>query len=503
GGGSQRSQRQGILLPLFPNPKGKRGPTSYPGLTGSQQIYGKVEIPYALPGHYYPLYGSGRLVRRPRHEGRVFPYCHLPTSQTLPALRSGPETLPVHGPAIRPLNSTEGLYEVYGSGSSRPSASKSSGIPLPRRLAYPWQLHQPGPVSHSQGHGHVQASGPPTECRKVHFGANTENRLYRGNTGLYSRQGVPPRGSFSNACSRHTQPPSLPNLNSPLLPQPHGSYGIMHLRDSSRQVTPTAPPGMAGLRIPATQGQPRYDSNGPTASPSLPQLVAGPRACDVRCPISSTSTFPCLDYGCIIPRLGGSPAEPPNAGPVVRTGADTTHQCQRTPSGMSCLPSLRSTLTGPLCLHPYRQHDGHALHQQTGRGTLPPPLPRGNSALGLLHSPLHSPGSLVSPRSPEHLGGPPEQVLSNSRVVHSTGRHPLCLPEVGVSPDRSLRDSREQEMPRVLLIPGSLPRLPDRRFSPSLDGPPGLCLPASSTGPQSPAQTTQGQGPSNPDCPSV
>ncbi|KAG6932583.1 hypothetical protein G0U57_021122, partial [Chelydra serpentina] len=131
GGDSKRSQRQGVLFLLFPNPKSKRGVMSYSGLTGTQQIYGKVEIPYALPGHYYSLYGSGRLVRHPRHEGRVFPHCHLPTSQTLPALRSGPETLPVHGPALRPLNGTEGLHEVYGSGSSRPSASKGSGVPLP------------------------------------------------------------------------------------------------------------------------------------------------------------------------------------------------------------------------------------------------------------------------------------------------------------------------------------------------------------------------------------
>ncbi|KAG6940854.1 hypothetical protein G0U57_011334, partial [Chelydra serpentina] len=141
----------------------------------------------------------------------VFPHCHLPTSQTLPALRRGPETLPVRGPAIRPLNSTESLHKVHGSGSSRPSASRSSGIPLPRRLAPSWQLRQPGSVPHSQGHGHVQPSRPPSKHRKVHFGPNTENRLHRGYTGLYPRQGFPPRGSLSNACSRHTQPPSFPN----------------------------------------------------------------------------------------------------------------------------------------------------------------------------------------------------------------------------------------------------------------------------------------------------
>uniref|UniRef100_A0A8C3S4U7 POC1 centriolar protein homolog B n=1 Tax=Chelydra serpentina TaxID=8475 RepID=A0A8C3S4U7_CHESE len=49
----------------------------------------------------------------------------------------------------------------------------------------------------------------------------------------------------------------------------------------------------------------------------------------------------------------------------------------------------------------------------------------------------------------------------------------------------------------------SLPRLPDRRFSPSLDRQPGLCLPTSSTGPQGPAQATQGQGQDDPDCSSV
>ncbi|KAM7164081.1 uncharacterized protein RBU57_008144 [Macrochelys suwanniensis] len=367
---------------------------------------------------------------------------------------------------------------MHGSGGSRPSSSKSSGVPIPRRLAYPRQLQQPSPVAHSDGHEHVQAARPPPERRKVHFGTNTEVRLYRGSTGLHSRPGVSSRGSFSGPYNHHTQPSELPNVNGPLLPQPPRSHGVLHFRDSSRQVAPPTSPGMALLSIPAAQTQLGPDFDGTITGPGLPQLVARPQEGAGRCSIPSTSAIPSLNHGCVIAQLGSPFTEPPNTGPVVAAGIDPAHQCQGTASGTPCLSSLRLAFTGSLCHHPYRQHNGHALHQQTRRGTLLPALPRSDSSVGLLHSPLHSPGSLFSPRGPEHLGGPTEQVLPDSRVVHSTGRYPLCLPEVGISPHRPIHDSREPEIPRVLLTPGSLPRLPDRRFSPALDGPPVLCLPA-------------------------
>ncbi|KAM7174306.1 uncharacterized protein RBU57_000956 [Macrochelys suwanniensis] len=123
--------------------------------------------------------------------------------------------------------------------------------------------------------------------------------------------------------------------------------------------------------------------------------------------------------------------------------------------------------------------------------------------VGVLHGPLHPPGGLLSPRGSEHLGGPTQQVLPGARVGHSPGRHPLCLPALGISPHRPVRDSREPEGPRVLLVPGTLPRLPDGRFSPALDGPPILCLSPISAGPQGAAQAAQGQSPPNPDCPGV
>ncbi|KAG6931706.1 hypothetical protein G0U57_001092, partial [Chelydra serpentina] len=354
----------------------------------------EVEVPYALPGHHYPLHGSWRLVRRPRHEGRVFSYCNLPTSQTLPPLRGGPETLSVYGSALRPLYGTEGFYEVHGSGGSRPSSTGGSGVPLPRRLAYPRQLQQPSPVAHSDGFEHVQAARPPTERRKVHFGANPEVRLHRGSAGLHPCPSISSRGSLSGPYSHHTRPSELPNVNGPLLPQSPRSHGVLHIRDGSRQVAPPTTPVMALLGIPATQRQLGPDFDGTIAGPSLPELVARPQEGAGRCSIPSTTAIPSLNHGCVIARLGSPLKGPPNTGPVVGAGIDPAHQRQGTASSTPCLPSLRPALTGSLCRHPHGQHNGHVLHQQARRGTLLPALPRSDTPVGLLHSPFHSPGCL-------------------------------------------------------------------------------------------------------------
>ncbi|KAG6936528.1 ORF V, partial [Chelydra serpentina] len=57
-GGSKGAERQEVLLPLFPNPQVEGGVTSHPSPSRTQQIHGKVEVPNAFPGDYYPLTGD-------------------------------------------------------------------------------------------------------------------------------------------------------------------------------------------------------------------------------------------------------------------------------------------------------------------------------------------------------------------------------------------------------------------------------------------------------------
>ncbi|KAG6938982.1 hypothetical protein G0U57_003772, partial [Chelydra serpentina] len=162
-----------------------------------------------------------------------------------PPFCGGPKTLPVCGSSLRPLHGTTRVHEVHGRCGGRPSSTASSGVPLPRRLAYLRQLQQPSPVAHSDGLEHVQSARPTPECRKVHFGANPKVRLYRGSTGLNSRPSFSARGTLSGPRSHHTRPSELPNLDCSQLPQPPRSHGVLHFRDRSCQITPPSTPSMA------------------------------------------------------------------------------------------------------------------------------------------------------------------------------------------------------------------------------------------------------------------
>uniref|UniRef100_A0A8C0JBI0 Lamin B2 n=1 Tax=Chelonoidis abingdonii TaxID=106734 RepID=A0A8C0JBI0_CHEAB len=81
---------QGVLFPVFPNPQGKRRPQAYPRPARSEQVHEKVEVPHGIPGDNHPILGSWRLVCRPRHEGRIFSLCHLPSAQTVPPVCGQP-----------------------------------------------------------------------------------------------------------------------------------------------------------------------------------------------------------------------------------------------------------------------------------------------------------------------------------------------------------------------------------------------------------------------------
>lgn len=100
---------------------------------------------------------------------------------------------------------------------------------------------------------------------------------------------------------------------------------------------------------------------------------------------------------------------------------------------------------GQECLVSHRQHSGHVLYQQTGRGSLSPSIPMsiGSLAVGILHSLFSSSQGLLPAKSADWAGGLPQQVfLRSSRVVSWTGFSEEHFPEVGVSPGRPVRDRK-------------------------------------------------------------
>ncbi|KAG6927209.1 hypothetical protein G0U57_010328, partial [Chelydra serpentina] len=480
-------------------PQIKRGATSYLGLVRTQQIYGKVEVPHGFPGYYYPFPGDWyaaldmkdayfHIAVYPPHrrflrfvvDQRHFQFAVLPFGLST-APRVFMKCMAVVAAALRRWRIQVFPYLddwlIRGNSSSQVQSQVQTAKSMFNQLDLLLNVEK--------------STLEPTQ-RLDFIGAVLDSTLVRAFLPEAKR-----------SCNHHTRPSELPNLDSSKLPQPAWSHGVLHIRDYTRQIMPPSVPGMALVSISSTQRQHGCRIEGAIAGPSLPRLVAGSQEGAGRGAISCTTALPSRHHRCVIPRLVGPPERSSDTGPVVGSGISPPHQPQGAAGSAPCLPSLFQAPSGSLCRSPHGQHNGHVLYQQARGGTFVPTLARSHTVVGVLHSPLHPPGGLLSPRGSEHLGGPPQQILPGTRVIHSPGCYPLCLPEVGISPHRPVRDSRELEVPRVLLAPGTLPRLPDGRFSPALDRPPVLCLSTFAAGPQGPAQVTQGQGPPNPDRPGV
>ncbi|XP_050819906.1 uncharacterized protein LOC127056297 [Gopherus flavomarginatus] len=317
----------------------------------------------------------------------------------VPPFCGQPSTFSIYGPSIRPFCGPTSIHKIHGC-SHRLHLLSSAHLPVSRRLAHSRDLRDASELSCGHHQRSLQATRPDDQYREVHSGSHRENRLHWGNPGLQSRQRLPTTASVSGNGNNYSRPPKLPDNLSSHLSQPPRPHGCLHLRDQTHQTTPPSTSNLAHLCILAGLRHPRLP--GPVAD-SHPGLC--------RDAIPATSIFNDPNHGRVISGLGCPPRGSPHSRPLVCSRTNLTYQCAGAEGGSTHVPGVFGERLQGCCVCVHRQHNGHVLHKQAGRSTLLPPLSGSHSALGLLHSPLDWSGSILSPRSSEHPGGSPQQIL--------------------------------------------------------------------------------------------
>ncbi|XP_065267485.1 collagen alpha-3(IV) chain-like [Emys orbicularis] len=125
--------------------------------------------------------------------------------------------------------------------------------------------------------------------------------------------------------------------------------------------------------------------------------------------------------------------------------------------------------------------------------TLLSPVP--GSPLGLLCRALNTPAGFIPPRGAEQAGGQPQLNFSWPQVVPPVGRSELNFPSLGLSPDRPVCHTQQQEVSTILLLHESQSGFHHRCLPSSMGRLSALRVPTNTAGPQAAPQGPQGQGP--------
>nr|XP_032654258.1 uncharacterized protein LOC116835492 [Chelonoidis abingdonii]XP_032654259.1 uncharacterized protein LOC116835492 [Chelonoidis abingdonii]XP_032654260.1 uncharacterized protein LOC116835492 [Chelonoidis abingdonii] len=191
--------------------------------------------------------------------------------------------------------------------------------------------------------------------------------------------------------------------------------------------------------------------------------------------------------------MGSTLGGPANAGVVVQGGNVTPYQRKGAKGGSPRLPDLLCYHRRPQRDSSCRQHYHHVLHKQAGWWPFLSPC---REALLLWEFCIAHSVQLVASYIPEvqkKMADSLSRWLSSARMDVKNRRLEINLPEVGISPNRSLCHQGQQPMPSVLFLPEPQLRLGGRCLHNSEAQESEVCLPTTPTHPQSPAQGPQGQ----------
>nr|XP_042698655.1 leucine-rich repeat and calponin homology domain-containing protein 1 isoform X6 [Chrysemys picta bellii] len=229
---------------------------------------------YGLPWRYYPIPGSGGLVRCSRYERCILSHRHLPGPPAFPALHHQPTPFPIYGLALRPSNGPVSVHEMHVRGGSLSSEKKDAGIPVLGRLAPRGQVRGRGPLPCGTGVTAVPQARSTSQCTQVLTEPHAETGFHRsgpglgGGTGKSSSVTVP---GHSKGCKLH---PTIPHDHGQMLYATLGAHGGLHT------CSQTCPPKtqtitlVAGPNVSPQQRPLRPTSDNPSSDVELPPLVA-------------------------------------------------------------------------------------------------------------------------------------------------------------------------------------------------------------------------------------
>ena len=304
--------------------------------------------------------GMGHIARFQRC---LFPYSHQ--SKEVSQVSSTRSNLPVHGSAVRPSDSSLGIYKGCEGGETDGPVQGYKDPPVPRRLVASSPLSGDLCKPNLDPDGSVPAVGVGSQFTKVGTCAPTGVQLcwlsfrpLQGSSKTHSGEVASPNSENKDA---HEQ-------RALFCPRVHVSHRVA---DSHRETGGLGSPShetdsVALEESLACARGPREEDSSSQISVSSSAVVARRRQCAQRPTASSSTTCSAVVYRRLKRRLGRSLRRLHGKRSLVRLRKPFAHKLSRTKSGPSGAQEVRVTVLGPDHFDSHGQHNGCLLHQQGG-----------------------------------------------------------------------------------------------------------------------------------------
>jgi len=499
GRGSHSRQAERLLLHLLPDHQEVGGVEADHQPEASERVHTSCSFQDGDASLHLSSDRSRVLGGNPRSQGRLPARPCSSRVQEVAEVQVGRPVLPVQGTALRPVHVTPGVHPRHQGGGGTPQVEGLHNLRVPGRLPDISRVTRGAAKGSRRDPPPSDPVGIPDQCAEVQPDSVSTAQVSGGNSRFQSRKGhsYPRKGRVSKGVR-----PSAPcSSGGPgiIVSAPAGSVGESH-----RHGPLVSPPHE---RYPATSVRPLqtlgapFDQDGPGAQVPSPfnSVVAGTPSSSSWDAVSSSSSRPGPNNGCLQVGLGSSLGRAPTGGCLVSPSEEIPYQHPRALGRLSGPSQIAAPSPGQVGIGSHRQRHGGCIPVQARRDSQSFPLSGGMQGAVLVRGEIHFPdggvpsrggqrpsGRSVEGRSSDHSSAPVEGVIGG--VAPTPVRLPLHLYPSGSPSYRSICVQTQPAAPELLFLGGRPGGNGDQRHGSGLVGPSGLCISTNRNGATSSGQ---------------
>lgn len=378
--------------------------------------------------------------------------------QILSPIRVSRTGFPVQGPALRPRNSSSGVYQGTGSGNRFASYERDSCIPLSRRLSHGGK----DKASIDSSYSSLPAS--TDECRFCdqfqevcsHPRSETEIPRYRfrfsEGEGLSARgqsSSISPLRSFFHDSRRVPSSASFPASS-----RSDGSVAAYSPAcQALYEANPIVPQQQKGYTEPGSA----VASNGSGGIVTSHTVVDDNYQSYSGSTLEISETIGDSDHRCIARPLGRSPRGLQGSAQMESAPENSPYQYSRAAGSSESLSGFSAQTSGKVGVSTNRQLHSPDLYKQSRRDEVTSAMPDNMGHPQLVYSAQNPVAGCSYSRETQSVG---RQVVSDIAVAHRVGaqrsRNREAVSSMEQAYDRSVRYTFQQETPEILLpVPSS------------------------------------------------
>ena len=396
----------------------------------------------------------------------------------------------IQGPVFWSFDGTTSIHKGHGYHSNPVPSERDSTSQIPRRLAHSGKDTSRGSGGHQQRTTNNRAVRPPSKLAEVGSSPIPEdpvpgyrNRYCRRQSTTSSKENRPPVGTCATVQGLR---PSIGMGLAPLA----GTSCILGKIGALGSYAPKIPPiSVEGILEPVCQCQ---EDHGPynKRSHSGPHMVGGSRQSPQRRSLGNSPSRSPAVHRRLHPGVGCPSPRPASFRPLGPIGDETAHQSSGAEGSEVRPPVLFRPLQGENCAGHVRQLDSSVSLETPRRNQVLEHVSEDPGPAQVVIREQHHSTISLHPRSTKRTGRPAEQKGPGapSRVVITSRGLSSSVESLGSSSCGPVRHQTQSQAPCVLFPNSGSSGLVNRCHDDTLGQPLCLCIPSSSSGPESLSQ---------------